>query len=199
MDVCNRRSEFGERLHRERFTLALRPLSHTHYACSHGCVLNNTCTAEAPHGSLMSLLLTKAIRGSTLPFAHAGRFSFSFPLYSHLHKPSFYFALVSVSRFSSEPSKPRYIGCCQPFAALILHYISCSVTIPPKPVEPRYPETCCGSTCVNCVWEIYFSEMSEYKEKLEDWEATVKHLQAEHPDLVIPAEQPKPAEAEQPS
>lgn len=36
-----------------------------------------------------------------------------------------------------------------------------------KPVEPR-KEACCGDSCPNCVWTVYFEEKTTYEEKVKD-------------------------------
>ncbi len=40
---------------------------------------------------------------------------------------------------------------------------------PEKPVEPD-PDSCCGSGCLKCVYDIYNEELEEYDEDLKKWE-----------------------------
>jgi hypothetical protein len=47
----------------------------------------------------------------------------------------------------------------------------------PRPLPPREPqlEDCCGSGCVNCVFDIYQIALENYERALRAWEAR-------HPD-----------------
>ena len=41
----------------------------------------------------------------------------------------------------------------------------------PRPLEPEapLPGECCGSGCIPCVYDYYYEQMDEYREKLKAW------------------------------
>ena len=44
------------------------------------------------------------------------------------------------------------------------------------PVAPREPEPdeCCGSGCEICVWDRYEQALQRYRERLQEWQASLK-------------------------